>query len=195
VAERYRSAGRREKGRILDELTAVTGWHRKHAVRALRRRVIEKTATTGDPRKRKRRYGVTFERRLTLHFGNRLRNGWLRQGELRGRLAHAASMSRRRRSPPCWRPGAGRPDLWAACAGGHHRRRRSGSDLKALSLVVEVLRKAGRLQEESSSAAPLFNERDLQALGQVLSLLAPSENRNVTTEAGNAEKQEASDEA
>src|SRR5262245_24146924 len=36
VAERYRSAGRREKGLILDELTAVTGWHRKHAVRALR---------------------------------------------------------------------------------------------------------------------------------------------------------------
>ena len=36
VAERYRSAGRGEKGRILDELTATTGWHRKHAVRALR---------------------------------------------------------------------------------------------------------------------------------------------------------------
>jgi hypothetical protein len=35
VAERYRAAGRIEKGRILDELCAVTGWHRKHAVRAL----------------------------------------------------------------------------------------------------------------------------------------------------------------
>jgi hypothetical protein len=35
VAERYRTAERVEKGRILDELTAVTGWHRKHAVRAL----------------------------------------------------------------------------------------------------------------------------------------------------------------
>ena len=35
VAERYRKAERGEKGRILDELTAVTGWHRKHAVRAL----------------------------------------------------------------------------------------------------------------------------------------------------------------
>jgi hypothetical protein len=32
---RYRAAGRVEKGRILDELTATTGWHRKHAVRAL----------------------------------------------------------------------------------------------------------------------------------------------------------------
>ena len=35
MAKRYRTAGRVEKGRILDELTATTGWHRKHAVRAL----------------------------------------------------------------------------------------------------------------------------------------------------------------
>ncbi|MBZ0208924.1 MAG: transposase family protein [Hyphomicrobium sp.] len=35
VADRYRMAERMEKGRILDELTAVTGWHRKHAVRVL----------------------------------------------------------------------------------------------------------------------------------------------------------------
>ncbi len=35
VAARYRTARRRQKGRILDELTATTGWHRKHAVRAL----------------------------------------------------------------------------------------------------------------------------------------------------------------
>ena len=35
VVDRYRSAGRMDKGRILDELCAVTGWHRKHAIRAL----------------------------------------------------------------------------------------------------------------------------------------------------------------
>src|ERR1700756_170404 len=35
VVDRYRSAGRMGKGGILDELCAVTGWHRKHAVRAL----------------------------------------------------------------------------------------------------------------------------------------------------------------
>lgn len=38
LAERYRSSGRLEKGRILDALCATTGWHRKHAVRALRPR-------------------------------------------------------------------------------------------------------------------------------------------------------------
>jgi hypothetical protein len=64
VAERYRSAGRVEKGRILDALCRTTGWHRKHAVRALRR-VVEKTATTRDPRERKRRYGVTIKDALT----------------------------------------------------------------------------------------------------------------------------------
>jgi hypothetical protein len=50
VAERYRAAERCEKGRILDELTAVTGWHRKHAVRALRAKQdgqIERDARVG----------------------------------------------------------------------------------------------------------------------------------------------------
>jgi hypothetical protein len=44
VAERYRSARRREKGRILDELCATVGWHRKHAVRALGRHGTAKVA-------------------------------------------------------------------------------------------------------------------------------------------------------
>ena len=34
VARRYPCAGRAEKVRILDELTAMTGWSRKHAVQA-----------------------------------------------------------------------------------------------------------------------------------------------------------------
>jgi hypothetical protein len=37
VTQRYRSAKRAGKGRILDELCATTGWHRKHAVRAGKR--------------------------------------------------------------------------------------------------------------------------------------------------------------
>jgi hypothetical protein len=36
VRERYGSAGLAEKGRILDEFAAVTGYHRKHAMRVLR---------------------------------------------------------------------------------------------------------------------------------------------------------------
>lgn len=65
LAERYRSSGRFEKGRILNELCAVTGWHRKHAVRALRRR---KTVGPGDveaSEERKRRYGATVKDAMT----------------------------------------------------------------------------------------------------------------------------------
>src|ERR671933_2451378 len=36
VVERYRQSGRHEKTRILDEFVAVTGFHRKHAMRLLR---------------------------------------------------------------------------------------------------------------------------------------------------------------
>ena len=34
VRERYRGERRRKKARILDEFVAVTGYHRKHALRA-----------------------------------------------------------------------------------------------------------------------------------------------------------------
>lgn len=57
VAERYRSGRREEKGRILDELCAVTGWHRKHAVRALR---CPDGEAADDPRQRTSRYGATI---------------------------------------------------------------------------------------------------------------------------------------
>ena len=38
IAERYRTATRADKRKILDEFTEVTGFHRKHAIRALRQR-------------------------------------------------------------------------------------------------------------------------------------------------------------
>ena len=38
IAERYRTANRADKRKILDEFTEVTGFHRKHAIRALRQR-------------------------------------------------------------------------------------------------------------------------------------------------------------
>jgi hypothetical protein len=65
VAERYWSAGRVEKGRILDALCRTTGWHRKHAVRALQRRVVDQAIETEAPRERKRVYGVTIKDALT----------------------------------------------------------------------------------------------------------------------------------
>jgi hypothetical protein len=65
VAERYGSAGRVEKRRILDALCRTTGWHRKHAVRALRRRVVDEAVESGTPRKRQRRYGATIKDALT----------------------------------------------------------------------------------------------------------------------------------
>jgi hypothetical protein len=36
LAERYRSASGLEKSRLLDEIVNLTGWHRKHAIRALK---------------------------------------------------------------------------------------------------------------------------------------------------------------
>ena len=36
IRERYASAGRPEKAKILDEFVALTGFHRKHAMRLLR---------------------------------------------------------------------------------------------------------------------------------------------------------------
>src|SRR5580692_8968874 len=57
VVDRYRLAGRADKGRILDELCAVTGWHRKHAVRALAIRVA---ISPGARRQRSPTYGATI---------------------------------------------------------------------------------------------------------------------------------------
>ena len=58
VAERYRSGTRIEKGRILDELCAVTGWHRKHAVRAL---ASHGSKEAGGVRQRTCRYGAAIK--------------------------------------------------------------------------------------------------------------------------------------
>ena len=35
IRERYQQSSKKEKGRILDEFTAITGHHRKHGIRLL----------------------------------------------------------------------------------------------------------------------------------------------------------------
>lgn len=44
IKNRYRRASKREKNKILDEFTAATGYHRKHAIRVLGRQEKEKGA-------------------------------------------------------------------------------------------------------------------------------------------------------
>ena len=65
VTENYRSAKRAEKGRILDALCATMGWHRKHAVRALRQHQTVGSDRVEAPRERRRRYGATIKDTLT----------------------------------------------------------------------------------------------------------------------------------
>ena len=55
IRERYLKAGRKEKGQILDEVTKVTGYHRKAAIRLLRRGWRAKAVGR---RGRARQYGV-----------------------------------------------------------------------------------------------------------------------------------------
>ena len=65
VTERYRSAKRAEKGRILDALCATTGWHRKHAVRALQQHETIEPDGVKALRERRRRYGATIKDAMT----------------------------------------------------------------------------------------------------------------------------------
>ena len=63
LAERYRAGGQLEKGRILDELCAVTGWHRKHAIRALS---VDRSSGSARPRRRCRTYGASVRDALIV---------------------------------------------------------------------------------------------------------------------------------
>ena len=49
VRNRYRSTNRREKGKILDEFVKVTGYHRKAAIRLLRRSKAQQVMRRGRP--------------------------------------------------------------------------------------------------------------------------------------------------
>jgi Integrase core domain len=164
VAQRYGSAKRAEKGRILDELCATTGWHRKHAVRALRQR---KAAARDDTRERRRRYDATSKNALTALWeasdrvcGKRLkvmiptllpaleRNGRLKLDELdRGRVlaVSAATIDRMLR------------DVKVAASGG--KRRRAGF-YSAIRREVPI-----RTFNDWNSPPPGFCEVDMVAHG------------------------------
>lgn len=63
VALRYRSATRGEKGRILTEFSAISGYHRKHAERLLRRaQVVDRSR----PRPERRVYGDAVREALVV---------------------------------------------------------------------------------------------------------------------------------
>ena len=57
VAPRYSTAGRSERSRLLTEMTAVTGLHRKSVLRLIHGSTLERAPKR--PRFRRRRYGVT----------------------------------------------------------------------------------------------------------------------------------------
>lgn len=60
---RYRSGSRVGKSRILDEFVAVTGYHRKHAIRLLR---LGRIALTAGAQARPRRYGNAVAEALVV---------------------------------------------------------------------------------------------------------------------------------
>ena len=63
VAGRYALGNRMERGRILDEFAAVTGHHRKHAMRLLRAGM---TRSSGGPRPGRRLYGEAIRQALIV---------------------------------------------------------------------------------------------------------------------------------
>lgn len=65
VGSRYRQASRSEKKTILDEFVAVTGYHRKHAVRLLRHELEEPRAPRA-PRARRCVYDEAVRQALTV---------------------------------------------------------------------------------------------------------------------------------
>ena len=62
IAERYHAAARPEKKAILDEFIKVTGYHRKHAIRALKRT----TGRGAEPAPRSRLYDEAVRSALTI---------------------------------------------------------------------------------------------------------------------------------
>lgn len=63
IGDRYRAGSRAERSKILDEFVAVTGYHRKHAIRLLRPKIGDSTAAQ---RRVHRRYGIEVQQALIV---------------------------------------------------------------------------------------------------------------------------------
>ena len=63
IGDRYRAGARTERSKILDEFVAVTGYHRKHAIRLLRPKISDCTMVQ---RRIRRRYGAEVQQALIV---------------------------------------------------------------------------------------------------------------------------------
>src|SRR5215470_12854849 len=72
VGIRYRAAGRAERGKILDEFTKLTGFHRKHAIRVLAKEPRDRRRK----RARARLYGSVGEGGAHHRLGGRRPSLW-----------------------------------------------------------------------------------------------------------------------
>ena len=88
IRDRYRQSSKKDKGRILDEFTAITGHHRKHGIRLL--------SETGDNQGKQVVGGASTTRPYAK------RSSWS------GRLPTASAVNgSRRRCPTSWTPWSG----------------------------------------------------------------------------------------
>jgi hypothetical protein len=66
IGDRYRRGDREERGRVLDEFTALTGYHRKQAIRLLAREPVSKVPRT----RRRATYGAEVQAAALLALWN-----------------------------------------------------------------------------------------------------------------------------
>src|SRR3954467_12658442 len=151
VIERYSKGRRAEKGRILDEFVAVTGFHRRHAMRVLRGGQANRRSA---PRPERRLYDEAVREALIVIWeasdrvcGKRLkalapilveameRHGHLQLApEVRTRLL-AMSAATMDRGAPCGRRPAAGPD------GGRLRPRRSAAAFRCAPSRTGTIRR------------------------------------------------------
>ena len=123
IAARYARSGRAEKARILDEFVAVTGFHRKHAMRLLRGRATGQAVGTAAGAAALRRGGARGTDRALGGVGPDLRQAAEGADADPGRGDGAARPSRPRAGGAHGSAGDERGDDRPGSARGHASRR------------------------------------------------------------------------